>query len=156
MISFFLLCFFLCVFCVDFAYCGKTIPSMYLTNPWNMAYCVCNIMQKWLTLWSTTMAVRVELTCCFRVHCAAAPASLPSHSATGNWQRQRQLATATATKLGSGYVLAAILFYYYYTLYMAAEWAKVLQAEPDRTTSNCFVCPSKTKLLLARPHFGFQ
>lgn len=44
-----------------------------------------------------------------------------------------------------------------------AKWAKVLHAEPDRTwtrteQNNCYVCPSKTKLLLpacltAWPHF---
>lgn len=88
--------------------------------------------------------------CCFRVHCAAAPAS-------------------SATKLGSGYVLAAILFYYYYTLYSQNGRKSFMlsqtKPEPEQSRAeqnNCYVCLSKTKLLLparlpawltAWPHF---
>lgn len=78
--------------------------------------------------------------CCFRVHCAAAPAS-------------------SATKLGSGYVLTAILFYYYYTLYPqnGRKSFMLSQTEPEPEQNRTTVMFAQVKqnycCLPAWPHF---
>lgn len=134
--------FFFLLLSVDFAYWGRTM-YMYMTNPGN----ICNIMQKWPTLWSA-MACHGRAAAVFGSIVLRRQRHRPQNWVlVTSWLQFSFIITIPCTRKVDE---------------SPSCWARQNLNQNRAEQNNCYVCLSKTKLLLparlpawltAWPHF---